>query len=257
MNHSFDPGVQNLNKHLIAEFFTVVRSGSRWVRDNKSAIVKAPLSEAEMSIALNWQSPFEGAGVESLAPTMGGLIQSGVLSDTLSTLEKMLPDSAQSAISSLTQKAGLENTAELLRGRTGITSINSLQVFSGMPPVKLTVTAEFRAWDDAKKQVEQPIDALVKWALPVHLDKSNLAERLSQVSGGQSTLLAMFPSDAPVIVGMLYKRRLFRPMVIESVELPLSSPINRDGEFTSMSVAITLCSLTGIDRADWDNWRVL
>ena len=42
-------------------------------------------------------------------------------------------------------------------GRTGITKLNSTQVFTGMPPVKIQVTALLRAWRDSASEVEAPL----------------------------------------------------------------------------------------------------
>ena len=56
-------------------------------------------------------------------------------------------------------------------GRTGITKLNSTQVFNGMPPVKIQVTALFRAWRDSMKEVEAPFNKLMEWALPIELSK--------------------------------------------------------------------------------------
>jgi hypothetical protein len=53
-----------------------------------------------------------------------------------------------------------DGAIELLRnaaGRTGITKLNSTQIFSGMPPVKFSFTAHFRALTDPQSEVRDPI----------------------------------------------------------------------------------------------------
>jgi hypothetical protein len=66
---------------------------------------------------------------------------------------------------------------------------------------------------------------------------------------------AALPSKAPTKIAMKYKGRIYSPLVIESIGLPLNSPINvKNGNlegFTELLVPMTLCSLTAIDRADW------
>jgi hypothetical protein len=249
--NAIGPKNRGLSRHLIADFYPVMHGSGGWVRKTGAVSIKVPLTEADMSIALNWHSPFENSGIDSMAPTLAAAFQTGVVSDSLAAIGRLLPESMQS---SLGDKLGLEDTARELRGRTGITTLNSMQVFSGMPPIKLSVTAIFRAWADPVAEVERPVSMLTKWALPVHLDKRSLAQRLAGSGNKQGLLNALFPSSSPVIVGCAYKRRLFAPMVIESVELPLSSPIDQDGYFVFMPVTMTLCSLTGIDRDDWDKY---
>lgn len=52
---------------------------------------------------------------------------------------------------------------------------------------------------------------------------------------------------------MTYKGRTYLPLVIESIEYNLDSPINARGSFVQMAVQMTLCSLAGIDKDDWAN----
>ena len=73
-----------LSPHLIATFYEVAKigDGGSWGRitDKTDPIaVMAPLIEANMEIALNWQSPFEQSGPESKAPALMAMLQSGAL----------------------------------------------------------------------------------------------------------------------------------------------------------------------------------
>lgn len=58
-----------------------------------------------------------------------------------------------------------------LEGRSGMTRLNSTQVFCGMPPIKLQGTALFRAWSDPASEVEAPFNQPMARALPVKLSE--------------------------------------------------------------------------------------
>ena len=69
-----------LSTHLIASFFEVAKIGDdAWGRTDKTdpKTVLAPLTEANMEVALNWQSPFEQAGPESKAPALMAITHHG------------------------------------------------------------------------------------------------------------------------------------------------------------------------------------
>jgi hypothetical protein len=224
-----------LSPHLIASFWEVNREGKR---QDENVTVAAPLLEANFEASMTWQSPFENVGQSSL-PTLQQLLQSG----TLEPLIKLLPDGIASKLSS---------AASTVEGKTSVTKLNSTQVFSGMPPAKVQVTALFRAWKDPVKEVENPLDQLMKWALPVHLDGDSLF--LSRLGTKGASVDTPFPSSVPVMVAMKYKGRTYKPLVIESIGVPISSPIDGNGKFVEIAVPLSLATLTAIDRNDWVNY---
>lgn len=236
-----------LNEHLVASFFEVEKVGdtNEWQRKSDSITVKAPLIDANLEVDLQWQSPFEQAGPETKAPALFAMLQSGTL---------------QPVVDAITGGSGTvqQKSAELMRqfeGRTGITKLNSTQVFNGMPPLKITATVLLRAWLDADTEVEQPFDQLMKWALPEEIsqDATIVARAAETVRGSMEYVDALMPSKSPVKVGLTYKGRTFLPLVFESIGMPLNSPINASGKFVYLQVPVTLCSLTAIDRNDWLN----
>lgn len=234
---------QGLSDHLIASFYEVKRDGTRADPD---VTVKAPLTEASLDATLNWQSPFEQAGAESKAPTLFAMLQSGALQpiiDAVSTGKPSTGNPQQQASDFIKQ----------FEGRTGITKLNSVQVFAGMPPVKIQVTAVFRAWIDPVKEVENPFDQLMAWALPVELAKDSTltANVLLALQGKMAPMDALLPSTAPTLIAMQYKGRTYSPLVIEAIGQPLGSPIDTNGKFVELSVPMTLATLTALDRSDW------
>jgi len=235
-----------LNPHLIARFWAVKYDGSA---TGDGGTVRAPLSEAQLDVTLNWQSPFENMTVDAKAPAITGLLQQGAANSVATFMKE--------------QSNGLldiEGQVKSFEGRTGITKLNSTQIFYGMPPVKIQCTAIFRAWADAMYEVEEPFNQLMEWALPKELAQdlaSGAAAAAGALASGQKVdgVGIVLPSSAPTPIAMLYKGRTFKPLVIEQISQPLASPIDKDGKFMQLIVPMTLCSLTAIDRADWRGYQ--
>jgi len=249
-----------LSTHLIATFYEVGKHGATWGRiagQTDPVTVKAPLMDAQMEMTLNWQSPFEQSGPESRAPALMAMLQSGAL---MPVVQALMPQRHGVEESTASPHAGHQASAFLqpFEGRTGMTKLNSTQVFSGMPPLKITATALFRAWRDAQQEVMRPYDKLMEWALPVELsnDGSLLARVVDTARGQHDYINALMPSRAPTRIGMTWKGRTWAPLVIESIGLPLSSPVDQYGHYVELAVPLTLCTLTALDRRDWLEGRV-
>lgn len=250
-----------LSPHLIASFYLVERNQDGiYIRSqNDQSVVQAPLSEASMEISLNWQSAFEHSGPESRAPTLLAMLQSGAF---YPFIDAIFGDKENGSDSASIAAQAQQKSNEFIRqfeGRTGITKLNSTQVFNGMPPVKFQITALFRAWKDPYAEVEAPFDKLMEWALPVKLspDGSVLARSINSARGETGFIEALVPSIAPVTVAMKYKNRTYSPLVIESVQQPLQSPVDVNGRYVDLTIPMTLGTLTAIDRDDWVNYRTV
>jgi hypothetical protein len=202
------------------------------------------VDEANLEATFNWQSPFEGAGPEARAPTLTAMLQSG----TLQTLAERLSPSLGSALSGVTDAA---------QGRTGITKLNSTQVFSGMPPLKIQATILLRAWLSPKLEVEQPLDQLMGWALPQSLaaEGTMLTAIVDFIQSGDysgiNAVETALPSSAPALVSLTYKGRTFAPLVIETIGIPLTSPSDESGHFVQIQIPITFSTLRALDKSDW------
>ena len=239
----FSPRLDGLSEHLIASFWQTKHNGER-VNDAQGnpETVFAPLTESSFDVALGWQSPFEGSGTDKATPALSAMLQSGALQPFLG-------------------EGKIKNFVSQFEGRTGVTKLNSTQVFSGMAPVKIQVTALFRAWSDPVSEVEEPFDKLMSWALPVELanDGILLSRAIGAIKDGDWNTARMYmPSLAPYLVCMQYKRRLYKNLVIENIQFPMGSPVDRNGRYVELLVPMTLCTLTALDRNDWSNvWRGL
>lgn len=241
-----------LSDHLIASFYEVERRTDQngktyWamVDCGPAGVVKAPLTEASMETILAWQSPFEGAGADKGMPTIAAMLQSGALMPYVDP------------------NGGAGQAISKFEGRTGITKLNSTQVFTGMQPVKIQVTALFRAWENPIEEVEDPFNQLMKWALPVELAPNGaVMSAFTAVKGfvtgtplDQAAVDALLPSTAPVCIAMKYKGRTYSPLVIESIGHPMNSNVDANGHYVELLIPMTLCSLTAMDRQDWVNSR--
>lgn len=239
-----------LSPHLLASFFEVDKDESGvWKRTKNTdpATVMAPLTEASLEVVMNWQSPFESAGPETKAPALMSMLSSGALQPVVDALQGGKPADGYAA-----QR---KSTAFLrqFEGRTGITRLNSTQVFSGMPPIKIQVIALFRAWSDPGREVIEPVEKLMEWALPVELaaDGSALSRLVDTLRGKRDAIEVLMPSRSPVRIAMTYKGRTYSPLVIESIGQPLDAPINKSGLYVEQLIPMTLCTLTALDRKMW------
>lgn len=240
-----------LNENLIARLFEVDHRG---VAMGGPTVLAALTEDTQLELSMNWQSPFEGAGPESKAPALMAMIQSGAVQPLLERTAEMVGKVPGVGGAGAEKLRGTQLTAEGLRGRTGMTKLNSTQVFSGMPPLKIQATLLLRAWRDPGLEVEKPLDQLMQWALPRKLapEGTMLTAAMDYAMGKTESLLdAAFPSLAPTLVGLKYKGRVYAPLVIESVSVPLGAPIDKLGRFVSITVPVTFSTLTAWDGADW------
>lgn len=244
-----------LSNKLIAKFFPVRRvvegTNVRWEREPNSVEVHAPITEGTLEQTANWTSPFEGQTPDAKLSSLSSMLQTGGFGAILNALQQYLPADSflGGSIDVATQQL------QTLEGRTGVTKINSTQVFSGMPPMKLTVTAHFRALFDALAEVEHPMHQLMSWTLPKKLAQQGLVGNALDKAMKEGALRTVYPSEIPQIIAMQYANMLFKPIVIESIPYPLTGPRDSNGRLISGSMTLSLATLTAIDKDDWAAFR--
>ena len=156
--------------------------------------------------------------------------------------------------------------SDAVEGRSGITKLNSTQVYSGHSPLKVSMTLIFRAWQDPQSEVAAPYQALLKMAYPAELAETALhsasdAVKNSDESGGMSDVAknvgyaTFFPSLAPKYVKLSYKGETYPPMVIESISKPLDAPYSPMGDIF-LEVQVSLQSLRSMDFADNESTKL-
>lgn len=238
-----------LSSHLIATFFAVKKgpavddkSTVVWVRDLDQPEVRAPLTDGNLEAKLNWISPFENVGIDQKLSSFSAMLQAGGFSSLLSELEKNIPALASSL-------GTLRDQARTLEGKSNLTKLNSTQVFQGMPPISISVTAHFRAMKDAITEVRDPINQLIEWSLPKKIAPDG------PVVGLAAGSINAYASEVPQIIGMKFADTLFAPIVIESIPYPLTGPRDSNGIMTVAALPMQLATLTALDKTDWQNTR--
>lgn len=249
-----------LSEHLIARLYACNADGV--ALSTEFLGVTGPVSDLTFEATMGWQSPFETITPDAKAPVLMGMLQSGSIVPVLNAVQAVIPGASEDGL--LGQSADVaRRLAKDLEGRTGITKLNSRQIFSGMPPIKVSFTLYFRATTDAENEVVAPYQRLLEWALPQSLaDTSLLAGGISGASGVATDVVAntesaaskfikiMFPSMAPMMVGFIYGNNRYPAMVIETVSAPLDGPMDSSGRPIYRAVQIGLSTLTALDRND-------
>lgn len=239
----------NLSSKLIARLYPCDSAGVEIVGAGGASDVRGPVTEAMFEASLNWQSPFENSGPESKAPALMAMLQTGQIATVANALQAVIPgDGMISGMLSETAEKTAQYAREL-EGRTGITKLNSRQVFSGMPPIKLTMVLHFRAVTDPETEVMQPYQRLLEWALPKQLAKDGVLAEVIK-TGTDDLIKALFPSLAPQMVGFTYGNNRYSPMVIESIGNPIDGPMGPTGLPIYRAVQLTLATLTALDKND-------
>lgn len=239
----------SLSPHLMAVWFPVKMTqdgDSRSFKAFGETQVMAPITDAQVEQTQNWTSPFENQTADSGMSTFSAMLQVGGYGAIMNALQKHVPNgsAADSALSAAQEQANS------LTGSTSITKLNSTQIYNGSPPLKITMTAHFRALRDPIKEVKKPVNQLMEWSMADYLAPDGFLTNLIE-SG--SAVRSVYPSRAPSIIGMIFRGCFYMPMVIESITKPLTHPITTDGQTIVTSVQMTLASLTALDRTDWKN----
>lgn len=239
-----------LNQNLIAKFYAVDEKGARLPKETVE--VHAPISDAHWEMTLNWQSAFESISPDTKMPALSAMLQSGALSPVLNNLLGFIEGKPPTAAQNSRSPTVLENDLNNLKGRTGITKLNSTQVFTGMAPVRFSFNIHFRALADPRAEVEAPVNQLIYWAAPKKLSSDSIVKRVTTADGTVGGYLtALFPSESPAMIAFQYGKAIYAPLVIESIGNPLTAPITSDGYYTEKVIPITLASLTALDRDDF------
>lgn len=240
-----------LSEHLIARFYPVRHvvgaSGKvvRWERIPDSFEVHAPITDAAIESTQNWHSQFENTGADQQFSSISALLQSGALAGVAEQFSAFVQNTLGSGVASNAAQAASDATRDLT-GRSSVTKLNSTQTFQGMPPMRVSLTAHFRAISDARAEVERPLNQLMSWSLPQELAQDG---PVLTIAGGNTP--SLYPSRVPQVIGMQYADMLLLPLVIETQPYPLSGPRTSGGTLASAQVAMQLATLTALDARDW------
>ena len=242
-----------LNESLLATLYPVNQQGYPLAEEFS---VVAPPTDGNIELTANWQSPFEQSGTENKAPFITQMLQSGTLQSYAETFLGKGSDEGGGNGWGARISQEITDFSRSGQGRSGMTKLNSTQIFTGAAPIKIPLTLHFRAFDDPEQEVQAPIDQLARWTLARSLAPSgNLVSAIQNFKQGQGFLKSLLPSLAPQMVALSYGRYTFAPLVIESMSHPITGPRTADGAILNVAVAVTLSSLTALDANDWDRVR--
>jgi len=240
-----------INKNLLCQIYTVDKDGNK----RGDYIVEAAITEGSLELASQYSSPFD-ANPDVRLPTLMGMIQSGEAVSAIGGIASALVPkdgilgAAFNGIADLAKSTGatdgikkIGETLQGLEGKTNLTKINSIQIFNSTQPVRLSITLFFRAWENAKTEVEAPLSLLEQWALPAYIADKTILEGVAK----DGILAGLFPSTAPPFVAINYAGRTYLPFLIESISSPLV--VERDSNLNRLAATVTL-SL--VSRAAWD-----
>lgn len=243
----------SLNSQLIAMIAPCDKDGAIKL----GSAISAPATEANISQQFNWTSPFENYSVESKNPTLAAMLQTGMMVNVVRSIGTQNEDGSESS----GVLAKLSDLMEKGEGRTGITKLNSMQVFTGHEPMKIDVTLAFRAYADPLSEVAQPIQALWEMAFPKEMaDGKDIVGNMEDVLHDVTSLdlnsdrmvKLIFPSEAPTYVAFKYRGVTYAPMVIENISRPLVNPTCALGDVFA-TVQIGLGTQRSWDTKDIQN----
>lgn len=254
-----------LSKHKIAQITLcdikhLDKGKSEAIPVPDAPIIEALLTEGELAIESQWQTPFENMSLDSKMPSLMAMLQAGELASGAGRvvsldnpiLQNPMVKPFVDGISQIGDLFGnplkgygfgtLANSVSSLEGKTNLTKVNSTNIFLNTMPIRMSLTLFFMALKDAKREVENQIALLQTWALPKYLSDTTLIERFAT---GDAHVL--FPSTVPPYISLTYSGKTYLPFVIESVSSPIIAPTDSEGNRLSLSVTMTIAS-----RQAWD-----
>ena len=256
-------GSYGLNKNLIVKIKAVTegnleggQGAQTYEVDASQPSVESVFEDADFAIESQYSTPFESSNPEGRLPNLMGMIQSGQASAAFYGFFAAAsdPTGAAAAIAEagaiIADVTGVDDILgeaqdklQGLAGRSNFTKLNSRQIFTSSNSIRITGTLNFHAWANAKREVEDALEQLQKWALPVELSSKSLLA--AGFSDGFTE--SMFPSVIPRFVQLQYGGKTYSPMIIESVSAPITAPMNADGSRIAVKAQVTFLSLTAWD----------
>ena len=256
-------GSFGLNQNLVVKIRAVVegnfeggQGAQTYEIDASQPSVESLFEDADFAIESQYSTPFESSNPEGRLPNLMGMVQSGQANAAFFGFFAAAGDPTGTA-AALAEAGSFvvdvlgadellieaQNKLQGLAGRSNFTKLNSRQIFTSSNSVRITGSLVFQAWANAKTEVEDALEQLQKWALPVELSgKSLLAAGFSD-----GFTEAMFPSIIPRMVQLQYGGKTYSPLIIESVSAPITAPMNKDGSRIAVKAQITFLSLTAWD----------
>ncbi|WP_417212030.1 hypothetical protein [Acinetobacter venetianus] len=200
-------------------------------------VVAVPI-EGQLSNEANWATPFDSSNPENKLPTLLGGLQSGTMSDLAGTLATKL--GMGDSLAENLQKA---------EGRSSFTKVNSTQIFLSNSSVQISLTLLFRAWRNAKIEVENQVGLLHQMSVPIELSDDSIAA--GQIENPSLSFDGFMPSRIPPYITLYYANRSYTPLILQSFSRDIVGNMTEHGDMVYLEVPITLLS-----RQAWDSVNV-
>ena len=251
------------------KFAQITQCDKKGVPIPDSATVRAILTEGDLAIESQYQTPFGNSNPEMKLPSLMALLQSGDLAEGISQGTKALENGGDGAklvgavvgvagiaANALSQSLGFKDiraATDFLEGRTTLTKVNSTEIFLSTEPVTLNLTLFFMAFKDARVEDDDKVRQLEMWALPQSLKEFGAAVNIAKsVENKEGLVSGLFSGVVPPFVSLTYGGKTYKPMLIQSVSKPLVAPIDSKGNRLNLTVQITLVSRTAWDASNID-----
>lgn len=218
-----------------AKFLLCDRDGN--LLDDTRQVVAVAI-EGHISQESNWSTPFDSSNPENKMPTLLGGLQSGTISDFAGALAK-----------NLGMGDSLAANLEKAEGRTSFTKVNSTQIFLSNTSAQISMTIVFRAWRNARAEVEDQVGLLHQMSVPIELSDDSIATGL--VEDPSLSFDTFMPSRTPPFISLYYAKRSYTPLVLQSFSRDIVGNMTEDGDMVYLEVPVTLLS-----RQAWDSRTV-
>ena len=184
-----------------------------WISQGNVLVCGVTGEGTSKEIQANWDSPFEGesAGSKIGELTGGGEVTGGV--------------------------------AQVVTGRTSITTFQSRQVWGGNRPTQFNVVLQFYALSDPQTEVMDALAALERMASP----QVNSTVPVSLTGNSAGNHFGRIPGTVMINIG---RNAIYPDCVIESVSVPLDKEVNKDGLFIRAEVNLSIQTMQMLNRSD-------
>lgn len=197
--------------------------------------VTAVAIEGHLSHESNWSTPFDSSNPENKLPTFLGGLQSGTLTDL-----------ASAAASTMGFGENLADNLRQAEGRSSFTKVNSTQIFLSNSSVQIQMTVIFRAFRNARKEVENQVGLLHQMSVPIELSDDSVVT--SQLQDPDISIEGFMPSLVPPYIALYHAKRSYKPLILQSFSRDIVGNMTQDGDMLYLEIPITLLS-----RQAWDS----
>lgn len=231
-----DPTVWGRLSDIFKAKFILCDKDGKPLNDGRQVVAIA--IEGHLSNESNWATPFDSSNPENKLPTLLGGLQSGTISDFASTVANKIG-----------MGQGLADNLQKAEGRSSFTKVNSTQIFLSNSSAQISLTVVFRAWRNARTEVEDQVGLLHQMSVPQLLSDDSIAA--NQIEDPSLSFEGFMPSFIPPYITLYYGKRSYTPMVLQSFSRDIVGNMTEQGDMVYLEVPITLLS-----RQAWDSKEV-